>query len=130
MTPNECKDYILYRIEKSKMAYDSAFILFERGDFTGCVNRLYYAQFYIVLALCARHSIFVKTHTGMSAQLNLHFVKTQIVSIENAMHFAKLQTMRQTGDYDEFIEYTNEDIQPLIMQTQAFIKDIEKLILE
>ena len=41
---------------------------------------------------------------------------------------ARLQNMRHTGDYDYFLDWTQEDVEPYIPKTEAFIKKIKDII--
>lgn len=41
---------------------------------------------------------------------------------------ARLQNMRHTGDYDDFLDWTQEDVEPYIPKTEAFIKKIKDII--
>lgn len=70
------KDYITYRIEKSKEAFKDAKILAQNKSWNACVNRLYYACFYIVSALLLENKVKAQTHAGVKSQFSLHFVKT------------------------------------------------------
>lgn len=49
------EEYIKYRIEKAEQAYLDAKLLASRESWNGCINRLYYACYYIVSALALQH---------------------------------------------------------------------------
>ena len=42
--------------------------------------------------------------------------------------YKRLFDLRQTGDYEDFIDIDEEDITPLLEPAQKFIEEIEKLL--
>ena len=42
--------------------------------------------------------------------------------------YKRLFDLRQTGDYEDFIDIDEEDLLPLLEPAQKFIKEIENLI--
>jgi uncharacterized protein (UPF0332 family) len=51
-----------------------------------------------------------------------------MISIEQNKFYRRVLELRQTGDYDDFIEFTENEILPLLEPAQQFIKTIENLI--
>ena len=49
------------------------------GHWTLAANRLYYALYYVGNALLVDKGMYVKTHAGMTAKINEHFVRTGII---------------------------------------------------
>lgn len=41
---------------------------------------------------------------------------------------ARLQNMRHTGDYDDFLDWTQEDVEPYFQKVEAFIEKIKFII--
>lgn len=60
----------------------------------------------------------------------LHFIKTGIIDNNLGKFFTDIYDMRQTGDYDDFIEYSKEDVLDLIEPAQKLIKKAEELLNE
>jgi len=58
----------------------------------------------------------------------LHYVKTGLISKELARYYTDLFDRRQTGDYDDFVDYDKETAQELLVPANDFIQKIEKLI--
>ena len=56
--------------------------------------------------------MFAKTHAGVIAKINEHFVKTGILSKDEGRTISILQNMRQYGDYDDCFEWSEEDVFP------------------
>ncbi len=91
------------------------------------MNRLYYACFYAVLALFAKHEINSHTHSGVKTQLTLHFVKTGKLGKNLGMLYTDLFDFRQKGDYGDFFDFEEENVINLFPQVEQFIQEIETL---
>lgn len=59
--------------------------------------------------------------------MNLHLVRNGTLPQEYARTYAKLFSMRQTGDYDDYFDYTEEDVQPFIQRTKDLIASVKNL---
>jgi len=123
-------DYIAYRLSKSFEALKDAQLLAQNNSWNACVNRLYYSCFYVVSALLLKNDITATTHTGLINQFNLHFIKTGIVEKEAGKLYANLMDWRQTGDYGDMFDFTQEKVEPLLEPVEEFISKIEALIKE
>ncbi len=61
-------DLIQYRVNKSKTTFEEARSLGLSGFWGGTANRLYYACFYIVIALFAKEEVAASTHNGVRTE--------------------------------------------------------------
>lgn len=125
MNESERSDLVCYRISKANETMKEIEILVENKLWGTAVNRLYYACYYAVTALLAKHNIPAQTHTGVRQILGLHFVKTGIVETEVGRFYTYLFNKRQTGDYDDFVELGEEDVLSLIDPAKKLIASIE-----
>lgn len=91
-------------------------------------NRLYYACYYITSALLISDGHNAQTHSGVIRLFGLHYVTKGLISKEQSKLYSKLFEMRQTGDYDDLYNISEEDIEPLIEPAKLYIKKIEMLI--
>lgn len=91
-------------------------------------NRLYYAAFHAVSALLIENKHAVNTHRGTVITFGNFFVKTGIVSKEDGKLYSQLQSMRESGDYNCYIEATETEIRPKIAETKAFVATIQSLL--
>lgn len=107
---------------------NDAQILAKNGSWNACINRLYYACYYIVSALMIKSGYKAQTHSGLKTQLSLHFIKNGKVSKENGKLFVDLMDWRQKGDYGDMFDFDQETVEPLIVPVEKFIDDIETLI--
>lgn len=89
---------------------------------------MYYACFYAVGALLAKHQIEVSSHPGVRQKFGEHFVKTGIFDKRLAKHFTELFDKRNKGDYNDFFDYDRETILKLHPLSIEFINRIEELL--
>ncbi len=120
------KDYIEYRILKSKEAFDDVILLANNLRWNSCINRLYYSCFYLVGALLYKYSIKSETHNGVKTQFNLHFIKTGKIDVKYGKLYANLFAWRQESDYADFTDFDGETILPLLDQ----VAELNEILIE
>jgi uncharacterized protein (UPF0332 family) len=125
---NDINELIKYRINRAKETYGEVEGLIKLGYLNTAVNRIYYACYYAVSALMIKNGLSAKSHAGVRQMFGLHFVKTGLISKEHAKYFTDLFDRRQTGDYDDFVEYKKETVEDLYTPALDFITAIENLI--
>ena len=128
MEENIRHDIVAYRCQKAHDLIHDVDVLMEHELWNSAVNRMYYACFHIVSALLILHGLEVKSHMGVRHAFGLHFVKTSILSSECGRIFSKLYDKRQSSDYDDFREFTKDEVENLYPQTLFLIGEVEKLI--
>ena len=126
MNEEDKKTLIKYRISRAKDTLDEVNILAQNKFWNTAVNRIYYACYYAVNALFVKHGLFPHTHSRVRQMFGLHFIKTDIFDKEMGRFFSDMYDKRQTGDYDDFIIYTEEEISDLIPVAKSFIAKIEE----
>ena len=122
------EDIVAYLLFKSGQDLSSAKSLANVQSWDGVINRLYYAAFHCVSALLYQNDMVAKSHSGIKSLLELHFVKTGLLSIEWGKFYARLFSDRSESDYEDFAIITAEDVLPLVPQTEEFIDVIKRLI--
>ena len=125
MTIDNRQDYIIYRLKKADESFADAKLLAENGRWNSVVNRLYYASFYAVIALLLSKDIKTTTHDGCRTQFGLNFIKTGIIEKKYGKHFSKLFDLRQKGDYGDLFDYDKIIVEPLIVLTVEFLREIK-----
>jgi len=128
LTDEERDALVKYRIEKAYGTLVEARDCADDGHWTLAANRLYYAAYYASKALLIRNGIVAKSHEGVIGMIGQKFVIPGIISIEEAKLLARLQNMRKTGDYDDFIEWHQEDVEPLFAKVEDYINKIKPLV--
>jgi len=82
---------------------------------------LYYACFYIVSALLAKHDLEAKTHAGTKVLFNEHFLKEEVIDKNLGRFYATLFDKRQEGDYADLIKFQQSDVLPYLSKSSEFI---------
>ena len=129
MLTNEERDALVkYRIEKACGTLIEARDCADDHHWTLAANRLYYAAYYASKALLIQNGIIAKSHEGVIGMIGQQFVVPGIISKEEAKLLARLQNMRMTGDYDDFIEWHQEEVEPLFEMVGKYIDKIKSLV--
>ena len=68
------------------------------------------------------------THNGVRHILSKEFVLPGLLPRELSKFYTDIFNKRQNSDYEDFVNYTSEDIDFLYPQAVSFIDAIEKLI--
>jgi uncharacterized protein len=91
---------IAAELDKSRRALSTAGVNAAAGDFDAAVNRLYYAAFHAVMAVCLTEVLEPKTHHGARHLLNVHFVLTGKVDEWVNGALTRLEDDRYVADYE------------------------------
>lgn len=124
----ERQDLIAYRLERARQTLEEAEALLQMGHANACVNRLYYACFYAVLALLLTRNVSARKHHHVQMLLHRDYVKTGLVTVAMGRHYDLLFNSRQEGDYADFAVFKVEDVQPWLEPTKSFIDQIADLV--
>jgi uncharacterized protein (UPF0332 family) len=128
LTEDERKAVVLLRLNNAKQTLEDAKIIADNKLWKAAANRLYYACFYAANALMIQFGFEAKTHAGIIRLLGLHFISKNLISDESGDIYYKLFTLRQKGDYDDWIVVKESDILPLVEPAGIFISEIINLI--
>jgi uncharacterized protein (UPF0332 family) len=126
----EREEVVKYRLERAYKTLAEAVSNVENCCWYAAANRLYYACFYAVCALLINNGYTTRTHNGVFSLLGEHFVSIGLISKEQNKFYRRVLELRQTGDYDDFVELTEKEVLILIEPAKQFIETIEKLINE
>jgi len=121
---------VIYRIQKAKDTLNEAIGIAQLEYWNAVVNRLYYACYYMTTALLIYNGYSAQTHSGVIRLFGLNFVKKGLIPKEQSKFYSKLFELRQTGDYDDLYNLTEEEVKPLIHSAQDFINVLDPLILD
>lgn len=128
MTDQERREIVLYRLEKAANTLEYAQRNLNYGMYSVAANRLYYAFYYAASALLISVKIEAHSHSGVQSMMHLHFVKTGKLSEDDGILMRRLFVMRQSSDYEDFVDYQKEDIEPLLPLTEALINKIKGFV--
>jgi uncharacterized protein (UPF0332 family) len=126
---NEEKSAVIYyRIQKAKDTLKEAQGIAQLGYWNAVTNRLYYACYYMTTALLIYNGHSAQTHAGVIRLFGLNFVAKGIISKDLSKFYSKLFELRQTGDYDDLYNLTEDEVQPLIGSAIRYIEELEMLL--
>ena len=117
-----------YRQQRAHETIAEIPYLREQGYFNTAVNRMYYACYYAAVALLTKHHINSATHAGVKTMLGMHFVSKGLITKESGRAFTNLFDSRQSGDYDDFVYATQEEVDELLPRAQRFIEEVDALL--
>ena len=102
--------------------------LIEAELWNNAVNRIYYDCFYAVTALLHNYNYDTKSHSGVQSAFGLYFIKTGVFSKESGKFFTKLFEIRQDADYEDYVDFEEQDVLPLIPQARELIYQIIEVL--
>lgn len=127
---HEIESLIRHRLNRAREALEEAGILLDSGHGNTFVNRLYYACFYAVSALLLTKDLSSPKHSGVRSFFHQNFIKPGIVAIELGQLYDRLFRNRQKGDYDDFVQFNIDEVNPWYDEARGFVDAIEKIINE
>lgn len=119
---------ISHRIDRAHSALKEAEFCDSGRMYNLAINRLYFSCYHITSALLLDNHLNCKSYKSIYTMLNLHFVATGKIDREIAKTLSQLYESRQSGDYDDFVYFNNEDYADLKPRAEKFIATIEKMI--
>jgi len=128
MNETERKNIVIYRIENAQNTLHEIADHCEKGYYNTAVNRLYYACFYAASALLLANCIEAKSHEGVRQMLGKHFVLTGQIPITLGKFYTVMFNKRSAGDYEDFIQHTQQTVDDLYPKAKEFIATIELLL--
>ena len=69
-----------------------------------------------------------KTHAGVIHLIGEKFIATGLLYRAYGRLFSRLYELRQSGDYDDTYDATEEEVVPYFEKVEQFVKDMESLI--
>lgn len=69
-----------------------------------------------------------RSHSGVIHLLGAQFVAKGVLDKSYGRLFSRLFELRQSGDYDDLFDATEDEVVPYINRTLLFLQDLEKLI--
>jgi uncharacterized protein (UPF0332 family) len=106
---------------RARGALAEADVLIASKHMSGAVNRLYYAAFYAARALLATHNLDSARHSGIISLFQEHFVRNGLIAGEVARVLPRAFEKRQTSDYDDFMEPSEDEVSSLRSQIERFV---------
>jgi uncharacterized protein (UPF0332 family) len=121
-------DIIKYRLEMTRETFQAALYLAKGNYWKSVVNRLYFTCFYAVMALLTKHDIAEPDHAEIKLQFHRLYIKTNLIDVELGKMYTTLYNKQYECDYDDFVYFKQEDVEPFIPQVEEFIKAVEDIL--
>jgi uncharacterized protein (UPF0332 family) len=128
LTETERNTLVKYRLERANDTLLDVELAIQNMRWHNAANRLYYACYYAAVALLLKDGHVVHTHNGVKSLLGLHYINEGKID-ENLMKaYRRMFNLRQTGDYDDLAEITEDEILDLVEPAKRFILTVENLM--
>ena len=128
LTQEERTVMVQLEIERAERMLAEFPIYIEHNLWNTLVNRMYYAVFHAATALLIKHGLHAGTHQGVYILLSKHFIKEGVLSTDEGRLFSRLETLREKGDYNCFVDAEVEEVLPLLEPVKSFVNHICKLL--
>lgn len=128
LDPISRHELVAYRISRSEETLNEADILAQNEHFSGAMNRLYYACYYVVTALLIANGIQATTHAGVRSMFGMKFVKPGFVSLSHGKFFNEIFELRHSNDYDDFVFCDEETYSVFRPKVEALIETLKSMI--
>jgi uncharacterized protein (UPF0332 family) len=119
---------VRYRMARASEVLAEVHVHVEHRFWNTAVNRLYYACYYAVSALLLSKGISSTTHSGVRQMFGLHFIKEELIPKDLGKFYSDIFDMRQTGDYEDYLDFTEEDVLDLQEPAQRLIETISVIL--
>ena len=130
MNESDRKELVTYRLNKPNRTLKEIDILLKNELWNTAVNRMYYACYYAVSALLLQNAIQAQTHAGVRQMFGMHFIKPGKIEKDLGKFYTDIFDKRQTGDYEDFVEFEKEDVLELLIPTKQLVAIINQILNE
>ncbi len=111
-----------YRVDAARERLMAAEVLLREGFHRDSITRAYYAIHSMARALLILYDIRATTHEGVKAMLSKQLIKdARLLPSDFAKKFSILKALREDADYEDFIEFSNEDAEEAMQIAREFI---------
>ena len=128
LSDEEKRDLIRYRIERAFRVFKEAEDNAKLGHWNLAGNRLYYSVFHMCQALLLNEGETPRRHASMIHKIGLDFIKTGKLDRQYGRLISRLYELRQSGDYDDKYDATEEEIVPYFKQVKELLDKMKELV--
>ena len=119
---------ILYRVKRAEETVAEVESHIKNSYLHTAVNRIYYGIFYIVSALSLQYNFQTKNHGQLMGWFNKEFIKTRKIEKKYSLIYRWAFNNRQSGDYNDFITFTKEEVEFQYQEMIEFIQRLKRII--
>ena len=128
LSDEEKSNLVKYKIDRAEETIEEARILIDNNKLFSAVNRIYYANFYILSALALKHGFSTSKHKQLIGWFNKTFVKPGIAEGKFSSILLRSFENRSEGDYGDFVKFNKEEVEVMFNEMKEFVREIGKLI--
>ena len=128
LTDEERKDLVAYRLEKAWRVLGEARDNAKLGHWNLTGNRLFYSVFHMCQAPLLTVKETPRRHAGMIHKMGQYFIMTGRIDSSYGRLISRLYELRQSGDYDDKFDATEEEVKPYFEEVEKLLKELECLI--
>ena len=121
---------IMYWIEKAHEDIESALDNFSAERLQNAVRDAYFACFHALSALILKDGKTFKKHKEVRSALHRDLIRAGKINASWGKHYDWLFDNRQKADYRPLVKFERDQVQEIIDETSAFLKEIERLLSE
>ena len=125
---DEIRKIISHKIEKAYQTLEDSKFLIENRKYNIAVNRMYYSVFYIISALALKYDYNTSKHGQLLGWFNKNFVAKELIGKEIGRNSLNLFEKRTKADYDDFIVFSDDQVNKMYEDTEKVLNEITKLI--
>ena len=114
-------------VKKAKDTVEDVNFLIENNKLFLAINRIYYGLYYMLSALAVNYQFVTSKHTQLIGWFNKNFAKENKIDIKYAKYIQEAFEKRNKGDYDVFVEFSEDDVKDIFGKMKETISEIEKL---
>ncbi|KAF5410141.1 MAG: hypothetical protein C5S47_07675 [Candidatus Methanogasteraceae archaeon] len=107
---------------------DAAKYPFDGGFYKDSVSRAYYSMYHAAVTILTLKNIKVRRHSGVLRMFGLHVIQEEDMEHYHAKSLKFAKGGREKGDYDIFVEISEEESETVIDDAEKFLKRVEGLI--
>lgn len=124
------KVLIKHRLDKAYMTMKDVEFLIKHDKLIIAINRIYYGIFYSISALALKHQFSSSKHSQLIGWFNKNFIKNSSIDKKYGKFLHKAFDKRSTGDYDDWVEFSKNEVEELFEEMKELIDVIAQLIFE
>lgn len=128
LSDEDRKSLVKYRVERAKATLKEVDYLMAGQFYNAAISRLYYACYYMAVALLVANNLEVQSHAGVKSMLSLHFVKTNLLDSQIAKTFFNLFDLRHNNDYEDYSFCDRQTLERIRPNADEFIQSLEDLL--
>lgn len=122
--PEEIRALINLADQNLKMAK----LELEHNFIRGAIAKAYYVFLDMARAALISKGLITKTHGSAVGKFAETFIKTGLISKEFGRWFNRALRARQEADYEALKDFTKEEAEELVVQSEKFFQEVKKVI--